>query len=137
MESKPIEIEVKDLSEPVPFQLETGDIGGLAYCLMRVAEDDRYDLREPFSAGQKLWSGSVKKINIKTGRVIMGRQDFPEVFEPDSSFMLIKKECIHGYIAEILKGQAKGFLMPEARSLQIKSDFDLVEYRAMLREMSS
>ncbi|MHC4558354.1 MAG: hypothetical protein ACYS80_13735, partial [Planctomycetota bacterium] len=79
LEDRTIEIEMDDVYEPIP--VEDKDIVGIIYCNLRVAEDDTYDLCEPFPPDEKLWTGSVQQINVKTGKEIMGRQDFPDVFE--------------------------------------------------------
>ncbi|RLB83492.1 MAG: hypothetical protein DRH17_02440 [Deltaproteobacteria bacterium] len=131
-----IEIEADDFSEPIPFQYEDKDICGIVYSLLNVAQDDTYDLCEPFPPDERLWTGSTKKINVKTGKEIMGRQDFPDVFEPEGTFFIMRADLISSFDREVSKGNADGLIMEETNSIQIKSRFDLLRYRAIIRASS-
>jgi len=128
-----IEVEIDDFSKPISLQYEDKYICGIIYSLLKVAEDDTYDLCEPFPPDERLWTGSDQKINIKTGKEIMGRQDFPDVFEPDGTFFIMKRSIIPFFGQELLNGNADGFVMEDSNSIQIKSEFDLLRYKAITR----
>lgn len=127
------EVEINDFSEPISFQHEDRNVCGIIYSLLKVAEDGTYDLCEPFPPDQRLWTGSAQKINVKTGKEIMGRQDFPDVLEPEGTFFIMKKDLISSFDREVLNGNADGFVMEDSDSIQIKSSFDLLRYRAITR----
>jgi len=130
-----IEIETDDFSEPIPFQYEDKDICGIVYSLLKIAEDDTYDLCEPFPPDERLWAGSMQKINVRTGKEIMGRQDFPDVFEPEGTFFIMRKDLISSFDREVSEGNADGFIMKDTDSIQIKSEFDLLKYMAITRAL--
>ncbi|MBW1741777.1 MAG: hypothetical protein JRJ42_11755 [Deltaproteobacteria bacterium] len=128
-----IEVEIDDISKPILFQYKHKDICGIVYSLLNVAQDDTYDLCEPFPPDERLWTGSMQKINVETGKEIMGRQDFPDVFEPEGTFFIMRKDLISSFDKEVLNGNTDGFIMEDTNSIQIKSGFDLLRYRAIIR----
>ena len=127
-----MEIQVSDLSNAISFQYEDKDLCGIIYCILKVAEDDNYDLCEPFPPDERLWTGFVRKINTNSGKEILGRQDFPEVFEPEGTFAIMQKPVISTFDREVLDGNAVGLIMEESNSIQIKSNFDLLRYKAIM-----
>jgi hypothetical protein len=131
LEDRTIEIEMDDVYEPIP--VEDKDIVGIIYCNLRVAEDDTYDLCEPFPPDEKLWTGYVQQINVKTGKEIMGPQDFPDVVEPDGTLFIMNKGVISSFDREVLNGTAECFVMEGTNSIQITSDLDLLRYRAIAK----
>ncbi|MHA1146357.1 MAG: hypothetical protein ACTSRW_16595 [Candidatus Helarchaeota archaeon] len=133
LEEQIMEVEFDDFSKPIPLQDEDKYICGIIYSLLKIAEDETYDLCEPFPPDERLWTRSDQTINVKTGKVIMGRQDFPDVFEPDGTFFIMKKSVIPFFDQEVLNGNADGFVMEDSNSIQIKSEFDLLRYRAITR----
>ncbi|MBN1843442.1 MAG: hypothetical protein JW883_14315 [Deltaproteobacteria bacterium] len=135
-ENSMTEIEITDFTKPFPFQFEDKDVCGIICSLLKVAQDDTYDLCEPFPSDEKLWSGSIEKTNVKTGKQIMGRQDFPEVLEPDGTFFIMNKDLISSHDnEEVLNGNANGFILEENASIQIKSKFDLLRFNAITKAM--
>lgn len=133
VEEKIVEIGLDDFSKPIPLQFEGKDVCGFIYWLLKPAQDDSYDLMEPFPPDERLWTGSIPKINVKTGREIMGRQDFPDVFEPEESFFLMRKNLIPTFDREVLNGNADGFVMDETDLMKISSELDLLRYQVITR----
>ena len=130
-----IELGLDDFSGPISLHFEDQALYGIIYSLFKVAEDDTYDLCEPFPPHERLWTGSMQKINVRTGKEIMGRQDFPDVFEPEGTFFIMRRNLIPSFDREVLQGGAGGFIMKDTDSIQIESEFDLLKYMAITRAL--
>lgn len=140
VENRTIEVETDDFSIAIPFQFEEKDACGIIYFLLRLPHDDTYDLQEPFVPNTRLWdkdNGSGKTVNTQTGKEIMGRQDFPEVLEPDGTFFIMNKDLISSFDKEVLNGNADSFIIEENASIQIKSELDLLKYKAITKATDS
>ena len=133
--SKGVELPVEDLSRAIPFQREDDDFCGVIYSIFEVAEDDTYALREPFPPDERLWTASDPKINRQTGKKILGRQDFPDIFEPEGSFAIMNKTAAAAVERQIAKGRAECFILESENSIHIQSELDLLRYRAKVRAM--
>ena len=123
------------VSDPMPGVL-CDENTALIYSLLQTSEDGSCDLEECFQPPKALWAldeTSGKTINLGTGNEINGRQDFPEVFEPDGSFIILKKNAIQNIEHAIAEGHAGGFLMDRTDSVNICSYFDLLRYEAVIR----
>ncbi|CAB1064570.1 hypothetical protein D1BOALGB6SA_9366 [Olavius sp. associated proteobacterium Delta 1] len=131
-----VEIELDEISELIPFDFQEKNACGIIYFLLQMAHNDTYDLQEPFIPNKRLWckdNGSGKIVNAETGKEILGRQDFPDVFEPDGTLFIMKKDLIPSFDKEVLNGNADSFIMEENASIQIKSELDLLKYKAITR----
>ena len=128
-----IDVEISDFSEPISLQYENRDVYGIVYSLLSIAENKTYDICEYFPDEQKLWTELGQKINVKTGKEIMGRQDFPDVLEPEGTFFIIKKDLISFFDREVINSNTDGFVMDDLSSIRIESYFDLLRYRAIIR----
>ncbi len=136
-QSQALEYEIDDLSTPISFEFKEGDVCGILYLLLQMSQEGSYDFMEPFPADEKLWTNSIHKVNVKTGKKISGRQDFPDVFEPDGALCILKKNLTASLDKEIASGNVEGFVVDQAGSFQIDSEFDLLRYRAILRANNS
>ncbi len=109
---------------------------GFIYTLYVIAEDDSYDLKEPFPHNGSLWTSnnfSSKIQNTATGNSIVGRQDFSPVFEPDGTLFIANPVYFENFDQEILKGNARSFILKSGNSLLINSSFDLLKYKALIK----
>jgi hypothetical protein len=130
-----IEIQDHAFSDPVPLLLDNGN-SGFIYSLLQTAEDDSYDLEEPFRPQSGLWDFdeiSRKPINLQTGNEINGRQDFPEVFEHEGTLTILKKDSLANLERLIMDGCADGFIMSDADSIQINTEIDMLRCMVLLR----
>ena len=98
-----------------------------------MTEDGSYDVVEPFPASETLWTISGTKATSQTGKEITGRQDFPDVFEPEGTLFITKRDIIQSFDQIVSNGEASGFLMPELSSLQLRTPLDLLRYAAATR----
>lgn len=126
-----LDIELRDLAHPIPILFEDNDISGIIYCLLKASADDTYDFCEPFPPDRSQWTNSFRNINVTTQREIIGRQDFPDVFEPDGTLCIMRKGIISSLESEILQGHVYGFIMQETDSIQINSWYDMLRYAAI------
>jgi CMP-N-acetylneuraminic acid synthetase len=128
-----METEGSDISKPFPLHELNKNISGIIYFLLIPAQDDSYDLTECFNSINKLWSTNTAtgaRVNLLTGKNITGRQDFPDVFEPDGTFFILNENSISLFDLEISRGNAYGFIIEESESIQIDSNLDFLRYKA-------
>lgn len=124
-----------NLNSFIPFQHHGEKTSSILYSLLEISGDDTYDLSEQFPAPRELWSssGTHLKVNVKTGKAIMGRQDFPDVIEIDGTLIILKKEVLSSLSHEIAAGNAEFIFIQENESIQINSGFDFLKYLAISR----
>lgn len=108
---------------------------GIICSILRYSEDDDCDLVEPFKPTKKLWDVDAQNtlINSKTGKTITGRQGFPEVFEPEGSFFIMKQEESKNFIRGIINKNSNAYVMKDNESVQIQSKLGYMHYRAVLK----
>lgn len=111
--------------------------GPLYYSLLEYLDDDGgFDLTLPYPASHGLWSvdrASGCRINACTGRRIHGRQEFPEVFEPDGSLFALTRGEAEGLEPLLFAGEVAAFVLQQTQSLRLRTEFDLLRYKAKLR----
>lgn len=112
--------------------------GPVSYTLLeQLDQDGHFDLTLSYPEDEHgLWRtdpANACRINCATGRAIHGRQEFPEVLQPDGSlFALTPAEA--GRFDELLQaGRMAGFVLGHGQSLQLRAPFDLLRYKAKLR----
>lgn len=99
--------------------------------------DGGFDLTQAFpEAHHGLWRvdpATGCRVNCVSGRAIHGRQEFPEVLEPDGSLSaLTRTEAAH--FDELLQaGEVAAYVLERGQSLQLRTPFDLLRYKAKLR----
>lgn len=117
------------------IQTDLRDSTGIICSILKYSENDDYDCVEPFIPTKKLWDVDSQNtlINTKTGEKITGRQGFPEIFEPDGSFFIIKQKENKDLIRGIINKNANAYVLKENESLQIKTKLEYLRYRAILK----
>lgn len=91
-----------------------------------------------FPNAPSLWHRNVdgSTTNLLTGRLILGRQDFPETVEPDGSFLLLNKKMLVTSPASVTP-PLYGFKLSTHESIRMMTRFDFLRYRALLRAMDN
>jgi len=112
---------------------DMSDCTGLITSILTYSENDDCDLVEPFKQSEKLWDvdGQDRLINTKTGKMITGRQGFPETFEPDGSFFIMSQETGSSFIPEGIGKNSNAYVLKENESVQIRSRLEYMHYRAI------
>ena len=139
LESTQTELSINHKKHLYPVCENFEDSSGIIYSVLKYTENDTYDFEEPFKSTQKLWDINEQRtlINTKTGNSITGRQDFPEIYEPDGSFCIMRQEENNNFVQEIIHKQANAYILKENQSVQIQSELDFMNYCAILRSTQS
>lgn len=122
----------------VPFYSNYKDFAGVKYTLLNLAEDDVYDYFEPFPTDGQLWTIEVettRKYNVTTKKEIIGREDFPDVYEPDGTFVIMRKDMMKVLNENILRENVDAFVIDDINSTQIETRLDLIKYKAFQKSM--
>ena len=99
-------------------------------------DDETADLSEPFLPDETLWeldSDTGERRDARTGNLLIGRQDFPDVFWPDRSITMIKAGGIAELNADRLRRGAKVFELAPDSTLAIRTPFDLMRFHAKMK----
>jgi CMP-N-acetylneuraminic acid synthetase len=134
--SQPHTLDLYPLKQLNHFRLDSNDhdLSGIIYSILKTSVDNAYDLAEPFPPQDDLWKSiDGQVINMITGKPILGRQDFPAVFEPDGSIFIFKKNSLDSLKNMIIEGNTCGFVMDNENSIQLNSRLDFLKYQARLR----
>jgi hypothetical protein len=67
-----------------------------------------------------------RRINKSTGQEITGRQAYPNIYQPNSSFVFLPLHGAQHLEQEILAGNTRGFPLHPAHSSRIHSEFDFL-----------
>lgn len=115
---------------------ETGAV--ISYNLLDYLDSDGgFDLTQAFpEAHHGLWRvdpATGCRLNCVSGRPIHGRQEFPEVLEPDGSLSALTRTEAARFDELLHAGEVAAFLLERGQSLQLRTPFDLLRYRAKLR----
>lgn len=116
----------------IPMSQSLEDVSVIIYSILHVAENGSFDIKEFFPALYTLWEVDKitgKRVNTKTGKTINGRQDFPEVFEADGSFVIFDNASISSIDEEVSLGNVEGVLIDEKMSICNMTGFDLFRFR--------
>ena len=99
--------------------------------------DGGFDLTQAFPEAQHgLWSVDAAtgcRMNCLSGRAIHGRQEFPEVLEPDGSLSALTRTEAARFDELLQAGEVAAFVLERGQSLQLRAPFDLLRYKAKLR----
>lgn len=112
--------------------------GPVSYNLLEYLEQDGgFDLALAFpDEGHGLWCvdpATSCRINTASGRVIHGRQEFPEVLEPDGSLFALTRGEASQFDALLHAGETTAFVLERSQSLVLNTRFDMLRYQAKLR----
>ena len=118
--------------------IEEETIAGIVYMLLKHSTDSDYDIKKPFKSDLNLWHPSkdnCSMINAKTGKEIRGRQGFPEIFEPDGTFLIINGMQF-SYCEQLLRERKiGGFFIDNEHSTSIWSEIDYLQYSIKKRQL--
>ena len=105
-------------------------VGLYAAVLHPLTESGAYDIGLPCPLGGELWAHNEKgaAVNLRTGREIMGRQDFPGVFEADRSLAVFSPAAVQD-VAGALHDLSL-FELGRDGSVHIESELDVLRFRA-------
>ena len=67
-----------------------------------------------------------RRINVSTGQEITGRQAYPDIYQPNSSFVFLPLHGAQHFEQEIRAGNARGFPLHPPHSSRIHSEFDFL-----------
>ena len=99
--------------------------------------DGGFDLTQAFPEAQHgLWrvdAATGCRMNCVSGRAIHGRQEFPEVLEPDGSLSALTRAEAARFDRLLQAGEVASFVLERGQSLQLHAPFDLLRYKAKLR----
>lgn len=90
-----------------------------------------YSFKEDYPHDSNLWEpidiyGS--KRNTSTGKRISGRQQFPDVFEPDGALLIARMDQLRLCRGIWAKGGVEGFSLPKERQTFIENKIDFIRY---------
>lgn len=118
-----------------PLQIDQGIIdnstNGLIFSLISFGAHYDYCFKEEFPHDENLWEpvdvyGS--KRNVETQQLISGRQQFPDVFEPDGALVVADMGQLRSYKDIWTKGGVEGFSLPKERQTVIDNKIDYIRY---------
>ncbi|MBU0973567.1 MAG: hypothetical protein KKC20_23210 [Proteobacteria bacterium] len=91
-------------------------------------------LQTPFPGNPDLWipgDDNAPAVNQKTKKQIKGRQDFPDVYEPDGTFLIAKTDVLKKAIHSSSMPDCHGFTLGADASINICSHLDYYQYLAV------
>lgn len=77
--------------------------------------------------------GTGRRINALTGEVITGRQQLPQLFEPNNAIFILKGKSLKNFDEVVSRGNAASFIMDMPEGLEIKGKIDILRARVMER----
>ncbi len=104
----------------------------IIFTILATVENGPFDLTDHFPAIDALWTIdniTGKKVNAQTGRTINGRQDFPEIYEPDETFVILEKSVMPSIDDEVGLGHVSGTIIDDEISICEKSGIDLFRWK--------
>jgi hypothetical protein len=112
---------------------------GLLYCVFATVTDGEYDIKIPFPPSPDLWFFEQKNkqlISKKTGLAITGRQDFPDVFEPDGSITITRQSNVLSLQQTLTEGHLGKFLISDENAIIIRNEPDRLKYLAKKKTLT-
>lgn len=106
--------------------------GPLSYNLLEQPDaDGGYDLILAYPDGHGLWRTDPttgRRVNTATGRPIHGRQEFPDVLQPDGSLFALTLGEAKELDALLAAGRVAPFILDARRSMRLCTPMDLLRY---------
>ncbi|MBF0234252.1 MAG: hypothetical protein HQK65_14625 [Desulfamplus sp.] len=117
----------------IALDLDITDLNGFIYTIFQDIIGGKYDISSNIEPIQDLWSYDENgiPINSSNGRKILGRQDFPPLFEVENSILVIEATRLHDIQVMLDSGQACGFMVKQSK-ITINSEKDLILAKAMI-----
>jgi hypothetical protein len=131
---KCFELRFRGPRKTVSFAMEQ-PLVSLHHALMAVVEDDECDCTEPCHSPDSLWAinyQNMDRINLHTGNLIAGRQDFPRVIRLDGSLFVIGESRLGRIGDPALFEEMAPLILSELDSHIVATAFDLVRCRIRL-----
>ncbi|MBA3010376.1 MAG: hypothetical protein KKF12_22710 [Proteobacteria bacterium] len=91
-------------------------------------------LQSPFPGNPDLWiagDDNTPAVNQVTKKQIKGRQDFPDVYEPDGSFLIAKTDVLKKASQSSILPDYQGFTLGADASINICRHLDYYQYLAV------
>tara|TARA_B100000614_G_scaffold178233_1_gene159153 strand:- start:542 stop:1339 length:798 start_codon:yes stop_codon:yes gene_type:complete len=91
---------------------------------------------KPFADNPELWvlgEDYCPAINQISGKPILGRQDFPPVFETDGSFIMVHSSILRNACQSSILPDVYGFVIDGDQSIHIYTRLDYLKYKAAIR----
>lgn len=128
------ELERSGLDRPFSFFPGEKEIIGIIYSLYGIVETGPVDTWDLYVPHPDLWiraEGSERMINTRTGRPINGRQDFPEVFEPDGAICITHRANLMNDSLDVFPchNEMGALMLSPSEALRIESELDFLQYR--------
>lgn len=105
------------------FDLDVSRLEGVLYTLLEVVSGGPYDLSGPLPPPEGLWTWDAQGnlLRASDGRQILGRQDFPEIFEVTGNIVAVPLARLPDAQDLFVRGEAAGFLLSHP-GIRIASD---------------
>jgi hypothetical protein len=129
-----LEMELEGGDDPFVSLDLTGKERGILYALLEQVEGGEYDVSGPVPAPNGLWDfdRNGSPVHPNDGRGILGRQDFPPLYELDASLVLVDVGQLPRLNELLNQGQTMGFVL-EHGSLALQSERDVILGQAMVQ----
>ncbi len=102
---------------------------GYFVALLESVEQGTADLTIPLQFDDGPWRCDQitnKRTNLINGKEIKGRQDFPEIYSPDGSFVIISGYRLESFEEIIADGEAEKYILDSINACKIQSGLDLL-----------
>ena len=124
---------VQPVDHPCQMYYADRQSGGLEIHLSGV--DQRF-FKRPYPPVSHLWcftDDGRRLLNVKEGREIQGRQEYPHIFEADDSFVICAAHALSPTAMPLDQLCIAGHLLPPKASIIIRSRLDLLRLQALLK----
>ena len=126
-----------DGTPEVVFDLDPAALDGLVYTLLRIVPGGFHDLASPMPPIEGLWTVDEQGLSLRAvdGKQILGRQDFPPVFEATADLLAIPMARLPEAQALLDRGEAAAVVLPQpAITVASAKDATLAEILLELAE---
>lgn len=132
------ELFVGSFEDGIKLPFDDDDLCGVIVAMIEVVEDGAYDMSDAFRPSENLWivDNAMSEAFLPDGTPIAGRQDFPDVFEPDGTFFVVAPEDICRFDELIDAGMVRGVHLEESDVVRVESEFDVLRLKAALEAES-
>jgi hypothetical protein len=103
-------------------------IAGWFYSFESAVDGGAVDVERPFQPSEPCWVGQRNQLN---GETITGRQQLPDVWQPDLSLVLCRPDEAIRLEELLVQGTLQGLPLPGQGALETKLDF--LRFKAVLR----
>jgi CMP-N-acetylneuraminic acid synthetase len=117
----------------ITLDLDSSIFDGLLYVLLKSVQGGEYDIASQMESLEKLWYFNECGVAIRSnnGKKILGRQDFPQIFEIDGSLIVIETAYLSDAQTMFQKGDVSSFLVQHP-NISIISEYDFLLARAVI-----